>query len=165
MHLLNHINFVFSIYGTEIAHSELDYSAAHPNCYGFPCDSVIYIRFPDLMKHKELGGYYVIDGIEERKCGDYYVNDYANECKPLENKGFSIATDFSAGIPRYILYNLLMTTAYIRLKSMALHFRYRHLNKPIWIQAELSITSGQAKEDVTLSTYARNDKSQVSTIV
>ena len=145
--------------------SEYDYSAAHPNCYGFPCDSVIYIRFPDLMKHKELGGYYVIDGIEERKCGDYYVNDYANECKPLENKGFSIATDFSAGIPRYILYNLLMTTAYIRLKSMALHFRYRHLNKPIWIQAELSQTAGIKKEDVTLSTYARNDKSQVSTIV
>ena len=48
---------------------------------------------------------------------------------------------------------------------MALYFRYRHLNKPIWIQAELSQTAGIKKEDVTLSTYARNDKSQVSTIV
>ena len=145
--------------------TEYDYSAAHPNCYGFPCDSVIYIRFPDLMKHKELGGYYVIDGIEERKCGDYYVNDYANECKPLENKGFSIATDFSAGIPRYILYNLLMTTAYIRLKSMALHFRYRHLNKPIWIQAELSLLTSALTSSVTLDTWmSDHEKYQVSTI-
>ena len=102
MHLLNHINFVFSIYGTEIAHSELDYSAAHPNCYGFPCDSVIYIRFSDLMSHKKYGGYYVIDGIEERKCTEDIR--YLYKCKNrFENYGFSLNTDFSAGIPRYVI--------------------------------------------------------------
>ena len=32
---------------------------------------------------------------------------------------------------------------------MALYFRYRHLNKPIWIQAELSITAAVDKKFVT----------------
>ena len=46
---------------------------------------------------------------------------------------------------------------------MALHFRYRHLNKPIWIQAELSLTTNIKKEKVTLSSWVGvHDKSQVS---
>ena len=85
------------------SHSETDYSAAHPNCYGFPCDSVIYIRFSDQMKHKKYGGYYVIDGIEERKCG-------VDKCKAYDDYGFSLTTDFSAGIPRYII-GYIMATA------------------------------------------------------
>ena len=46
---------------------------------------------------------------------------------------------------------------------MALYFRYRHLNKPIWIQAELSLTTNIKKEKVTLSSWVGvHDKSQVS---
>ena len=46
---------------------------------------------------------------------------------------------------------------------MALHFRYRHLNKPIWIQAELSLTTNIKKEMVTLSSWVGiHDKYQVS---
>ena len=88
--------FVFRVYDDETP----DYSSAHPNCYGFPCDSVIYIRYSDQTMHKNYGGYYVIDGIQERKCGDYR---FSSGCKKFEDYGFSLNTDFSAGIPRYII--------------------------------------------------------------
>ena len=92
--------FLFSVFYSEDDYKPV-YSSAHPNCYGFPCDSVIYIRFPNQTKHKNYGGYYVIDGIEERKCGD--DDRYAYVCKTWENLGFSLTTDFSAGIPRYMI--------------------------------------------------------------
>ena len=98
------------------------YSAAHPNCYGYPCDSVIYLRFSNGTMHKNFGGYYVIDGIEERLCTSHPKN--TDKCKTAQSKGFPLPTDLSLGTPRY-----------------------RHLNKPIWIQTELytpnTIITGQ----------------------
>ena len=46
---------------------------------------------------------------------------------------------------------------------MSLHFRYRHLNKPIWFQAELSITEPISKRVIKyLTDWVSKDKDQVS---
>ena len=49
---------------------------------------------------KNYGGYYVIDGIQERSCDSLYPPQ-RTECQSFyDTYGFSLLTDFSVGIPR-----------------------------------------------------------------
>ena len=91
----------------------------------------------DDKYQRKYGGYYVIDGIQERTC-DSLNEPQKSTCKnSFEKYGFSLITDFSVGIPR-CFFQKRLTDSDIANQQICITYRYRHLNKPIWIQTELS---------------------------
>ena len=56
----------------------------------------------DDNDQRRFGGYYVIDGIQERTC-DSLNEPQKSECKAnFEYYGLNLITDFSIGIPRFL---------------------------------------------------------------